>query len=75
MSTLWYLPQDRRDAADCIENTATVISFIAESIAFSNEKEYHLSEISSAGLCNILRLIEGVLEDCNEKLLKEVHHG
>lgn len=73
MSNKWYQPQDRREAIDSIENTITVISFVNESIAFATTKEYSLSEVAAAGLCNILTLVEGVLKDCNEKLLmKEV---
>ncbi len=73
MPTLWYQPQTRRDAIESIESTIAVISFINESIAFTTTKEYSLSDIAAAGLCNVLTLVEGVLKDCNKKLLmKEV---
>lgn len=68
----WYQPQSGREAVDCIERTAQVISFISESIAFSADQEYHLSDVGAAGLCNVLALVEGLLKDCNRKLLKEV---
>jgi len=75
MPTLWYQPQSSRDAVDCIEHVATVVSFVHESIAFSQEKEYHLSDVAAAGLCNVLMLVEGVLDDCNKMLLKEACYG
>lgn len=72
MPNSWFMPQNSRDAADCIEHIASVISFLSESIAFSQDAEYHLSERGSAGLCSMLEFVGDTLMRCNETLLKEV---
>lgn len=74
MPEKWYLPQSRRESADCIENLRNIICYINDSVAFSNQgsnNEYCLSDHGAAGLCHVLGFVEDTLMRCNDVLLKK----
>ena len=72
----WYQPQDASSAVDAIENVKNIIAFLSDTITqegFNSGAGYSFCEDGITGLYNLYGVIEGVLDDCNQILVKEVH--
>lgn len=72
MGTPWYIPETGRQAADCIENVASIIAFLKDTLAQEARYTFRFSEDGDTGLFCILDVMEDALKRCDEILVKEV---